>query len=657
MSEDEKKVKKEKKKGKKERKEKPSGSATPQHQPEQQPLLGIPGAGGGFGQHVFAQHGFPGAASYHPAYEWYAAHGWAPPSHPLMAAQHGGSPVDQHFASASSSSACGPSSSAATGSGTTERTRREKKSRKNDRKGRDYEDQGERDRERDRDRNDKKSKKKRRKRAREASSDDSSAEDSSEESEESIAVATVPNPYARYAHGKQPPPVSGAPIPRSGEYTSEKLEAIGIHENPELAEGLMEWVEENRIDKDAFVRLRCLTVEFQMKVMQKGSVADVANPSNVLIARIRDFLKHPVLGAPRPTKKNRTHEPSPEERQHQEDVRQLEIQHRHNLQVEFNQQRMRARFEEGEHTSWGEKKGHKGKDKDNHYKGTDKDAGKGGDGKCGGWFPGKSGFRRGGAWGHAASTPEMIGPTLSEQQDEQHYHGKGRKGNKKGWFHHRNALTEAPHDPMSAIMDQSTSSETLTQHFVAAGTTGRHSAEDQHRAAIPAGGGGMSGIGDPGSQQPNGTLVPAINHGADSQPPHQQIGAIAPGAPSVHTPTSSSSSSSARFVQPPPAPHAYLVPGQSLAPGHQLAPPPKGVMLKGGMHWAGPQRLPGGVHLIKGAPAPLPHVGGAAPIYPTTSAPTGLSLLTTATPTPGVMVPHQSGGSGGSSAHREFGNR
>eukprot|EP00392_Amoebophrya_sp_AT5.2_P005401 g5410.t1 len=174
-----------------------------------------------------------------------------------------------------------------------------------------------------------KSKKKKKKAAkrRKAVSSDSYSSSSDSDSDDpargknsnTMEQRTVANPFARYAHGQQPPAQPGAGVPRSGEYTSEKLEAIGIHENPDLAEGLMEWVEQNRIDKDAFVRIRCLTVEYQRKVMDKGYVGDVANPSNVLIARIRDMLKHPILGAPRPTKKNRTHEPSVEEKQHQED--------------------------------------------------------------------------------------------------------------------------------------------------------------------------------------------------------------------------------------------------------------------------------------------------------------------------------------------------
>ena len=85
-------------------------------------------------------------------------------------------------------------------------------------------------------------------------------------------------------------------MPVSGSYTSESLERLGIHENPRLSARLMDFIMRNRIDADAFVRVRCLTLEYQERIIDKGDMADVANPSNVLIARIRDLLKHPVLG-------------------------------------------------------------------------------------------------------------------------------------------------------------------------------------------------------------------------------------------------------------------------------------------------------------------------------------------------------------------------
>ncbi|CAD7923509.1 unnamed protein product [Amoebophrya sp. A120] len=232
----------------------------------------------------------------------------------------------------------------------------------------------------------KKKKKKKKRRSR--------SSDSEEESSEEIKVRTIANPFARYGHESQPPPQQGAQMPRSGDYTSEKLEAIGIHENPELVEGLLEWVDENRIDQDAFVRLRCLTVEYQHKIMVKGPVGDVANPANVLIARIRDMLKHPILGAPRPGKKA---QPTLEEKEHLEDMRALEMQARNNYQQENQNQRMRQRYDERD--------GKGGKRYDGYH---DRPYGK---------------------WGRAAASPEVIGPSLSEQQEKLSQRGGSGKYN------------------------------------------------------------------------------------------------------------------------------------------------------------------------------------------------------------------------------------
>ena len=60
------------------------------------------------------------------------------------------------------------------------------------------------------------------------------------------------NPYARYPDGSQPLAIPGAAMPLSGQYTSENLERLGIHENPRLVSGLMDFIKRNRVDDDGF---------------------------------------------------------------------------------------------------------------------------------------------------------------------------------------------------------------------------------------------------------------------------------------------------------------------------------------------------------------------------------------------------------------------